>query len=171
MSALCAFVVCLHLVNVSSAAPALVADAKRQLVATYDAIGVDVGWSDEPGSILLILRDDEPRDLRRPAHPILGVAIHGAQGSPAAYVFYRRAAEQADCHGVSRAVVIAATMAHEVGHLLLPSAGHAAVGLMRASWDDEEFFSAARGDLRFLPGEAALLRVSALRVHDRARGR
>ena len=158
MPALCAFAVCLHLVNVSSAPAALVADAQRQLVATYRAIGVDVGWSDEPGSTLLILRDDEPGGLRRPAHPLIGLAIHGAQGTPAAYVFYRRAADEADRHGVSCAAVLAATMAHEVGHLLLPSSAHALVGLMRASWDVEEFLSAARGELRFLPGEAASIR-------------
>jgi hypothetical protein len=159
MSALCAFVVCLHLVNLSSAPAALVAEAQRQLVATYDAIGVDIGWSDESGSTLLILRDDEPGSLRRPGHPMLGVAIHGAQGSPAAYVFYRRAAEQADRHGVSRTAVLAATMAHEIAHLLLPSAHHAAAGLMRASWDVEEFVSVARGELRFLPVEAAWIRA------------
>ena len=158
MPALCAFAVCLHLVNVSSAPAALVGEAQRQLVATYDAIGVDVGWSDEPGSTLLILRDDEPGGLRRQARPMLGVAIHAAQGTPAAYVFYRRAAEEADRHGVPRAAVLAATMAHEIAHVLLPSAHHAAVGLMRASWDHEEFASAARGELRFLPVEAAWIR-------------
>jgi len=158
MSALCAVAVCLHLVNVSSAPPAVVVEAQRQLVATYDAIGVPVGWSDEPGSILLILRDDEPGALRRPSRPMLGVALHAALGSPAAYVFYRRAVEQADRHGVPAVVVIAATMAHEIAHLLLPSPDHAAVGLMRASWDVEEFLSAARGELRFLPREAASIR-------------
>ncbi len=158
MSALCAFAVCLHLVNVSSAPAELVAAAQRLLVATYDAIGVHVGWSDEPGSTLLILRDDEPGGLRRPARPMLGIAIHAAQGSPAAYVFYRHAAEQADRHGVPRAAVLAATMSHEIAHLLLPSGNHSAVGLMRASWDVEEFVSAARGELRFLPVEAATIR-------------
>jgi len=159
MPALCAFAVCLHLVNVSSAPAALVAEAQRQLVATYGAIGVNVAWSDEPGSTLLILRNDEPGGLRRPAHPMLGVAIHAAQGTPAAYVFYRRAAELADRHGVSCAAILSATMAHEIAHVLLPSANHAAIGLMRASWDVEEFVSAARGELRFLPVEAASLRA------------
>jgi hypothetical protein len=163
MPALCAFAVCLHLVNVSSAPAVLVSEAQRQLVATYGAIGVHVRWSDEPGSTLLILRDDEPGSLRRPARPMLGVAIHAAQGSPAAYVFYRRAVEQADRHGVPCAAVLAATMAHEIGHLLLPSTHHAAVGLMRASWDVEEFVSAARGELRFLPVEAASIRARIVR--------
>jgi len=159
MSALCAFAVCLHLVNVSSAPSSVVAEAQRELVATYEAIGVPVGWSDEPGSILLILRDDEPGALRRPARPMLGVAIHAALGSPAAYVFYRRAVEQADRHAVPPAVVIAATMAHELAHLLLPAADHAAAGLMRGSWDVEEFLSAARGELRFQPRDAASIRA------------
>jgi hypothetical protein len=163
MSALCAFAVCLHLVNVSSAPPSVVVEAQRQLVATYHAIGVPVGWSDEPGSILLILRDDEPGALRRPAHPMLGVAIHAPLGSPAAYVFYRRTVEQADRHGVPRAAILAATMAHEIAHLLLPSPNHTASGLMRPSWGVEEFINAARGALGFLPGEAASIRAYSLR--------
>jgi hypothetical protein len=158
MSALCAFAVCLHLVNVSSAPPAIVGEAQRQLVATYERIGVSVGWSDDPGSMLLIVRDDEP------AHPTtLGVALHAALGSPAAYVFYRRAVEQADHHGVPTVVVIAATMAHEIAHLLLPLPDHAAVGLMRASWGVDEFLSAARGELRFLPREVSSIRASIAR--------
>jgi hypothetical protein len=163
MPAICAFVLCVHLVNVSTASPALIAEAQRQLVSTYESIGVDVRWTDEPGSFLLVLRDDEPGDLRRPSHAILGVAIQAAEGSPAAYIFFRRAAEQADRYSVPRAVVVASTMAHEIGHLLLQDGHHAGAGLMRASWDYEEFVSAAHGRLRFLPAEAASIRAHVVR--------
>lgn len=159
MSPACLLAICLHIVNVSSASPATIVDAQHQLDATYESIGVPLRWSDEPGSLLIIVRDDEPGMLRAAANPVLGVAIHAAQGSPAAYVFYRRAAEQADRYGVPRAVVVAAAMAHEIGHLLLPTSRHADTGLMRACWAYEEFVSAARGQLHFSAGEAASIRT------------
>jgi hypothetical protein len=159
MSPACLLAICLHLINVSGASPATIVDAQHQLDATYESIGVPVRWSDEPGSILIVVRDDEPGTLRDATKPVLGVAIHAAQGSQAAYVFYRRAAEQADRYSIPRAVVVAAAMAHEVGHLLLPSPRHADAGLMRGCWDYEEFVSAARGTLRFSPDEAASIRA------------
>lgn len=159
MSPACLLAICLHVVNVSSASPATIVDAQRQLDATYESIGVPIRWSLEPGSILIVVRDDEPGRLRDAAKPVLGVAIHAAQGSPAAYVFYRRSVEQADRFGVPRAVVVAAAMAHEIGHLLLPTPQHADTGLMRGCWDYDEFLRAARGTLRFSADEAASIRA------------
>jgi hypothetical protein len=159
MPTLCALAVCVHLINVSAAPPALVADAQRQLTGMFTAIGVELRWTDAPGSILLVLRDDEPGELHRASQPILGAAVHASQGTPAAYVFIRRAAEQADLHAVARAAILACAMAHEIAHLLLPASGHARSGLMRGCWDDEEFVQAARGDLRLLPNEAASIRA------------
>lgn len=141
----------------------MLAEAQRQVVTTFESIGVHVRWTDEDGSVPLVVRDDEPGNLRRPARPLLGVALYAAQGSAAVYVFYRRAAEQADRFGVPRAAVVASTMAHEVGHLLLPDREHAATGLMRGCWDYGEFDSAARGDLRFTPAEASSIRMRLLR--------
>ena len=163
MSLACLLAVCLHVVNVSSASPATIVEAQHELDATYESIGVPLRWSDEPGSILIVVRDDEPGALRDAARPVLGVAIHTAQGSLAAYVFYRRAAEQADRYGVPRAVVVGAAMAHEMGHLLLPTPRHADTGLMRGCWDYEEFVRAAQGRLRFSADEAASIRAQIAR--------
>jgi len=159
MSPACVLALCLHLVNVSSASPATIVEAQHLLDATYKSIGVPLRWSDEPGSILIVVRDDEPGTLRDATKPVLGAAIHAAQGSPTAYVFYRRATEQADRYVIPRAVVVAAAMAHEVGHLLLPTPQHADTGLMRGCWDYEEFVNAARGTLRFSAEEAASIRA------------
>lgn len=90
-----------------------------------------------------------------------------------AYVFYDRIEHIAQTYlnpshkpgtdDMYTVIVLAHAMAHEIGHLLLPSADHAVLGLMRASWDAEAFLSAARGDLRFLPGEAASIRAQITR--------
>jgi|SRR5579871_126047 len=159
MPTACLLAVCLHLVNVSSASPATVAAAEHDVAAMYASIGVPIRWTDDADAMLLIVRDDEPGTLRRASQPILGVAIRAAQGSPAAYVFYRRAAAQAERDSVPAATVIAAAMAHEIGHLLLPASGHAHRGLMRACWDHDDLVNAARGDLRFSPEQAASIRA------------
>lgn len=159
MSTACALAVCLHLINVSGASSAVVFDAQRQLEATFESIAVHVRWTDEPGAILVVVLDDEPGALRLTPQPILGVCIRAAQGSPAAYVFDRRAEEQAHRYGIPHAAVLAAAMAHEVGHVLLPTSKHAERGLMRAYWNDEEFRRAARGVLGFSSEEAASIRT------------
>jgi hypothetical protein len=72
-------------------------------------------------------------------------------------------------------MVFACTLAHELGHVLMPGHTHAPEGLMRASWRREELQRADQGQLQFTPEEVARIRsstyvVSALRrtVHDPA---
>jgi hypothetical protein len=157
----CAVAICLHLVNVSSASPALIVASQRELTMTLESIGVPIQWTDSPRALLLIVRDEEPGTLHRTPKPVLGAAIHAAQGALAAYVFYLRAVEQADRHQIPAAVVVAAAMAHEIGHLL--GTAHADRGLMRGCWEYEEFVQAARGDLHFSPQQAASIRAQFLR--------
>lgn len=58
-----------------------------------------------------------------------------------------------DALKVAEPVLAAYTLAHEVGHLLLPSVGHAPSGLMRARPDRFDWERAKRGALRFRPAE------------------
>ena len=159
MAASCVLALCLHLINVSSAPAAAIAAAEGELTAIYQTIGVPIRWTESEGAMLLIVRDEESGALRHSAQPIMGVAIHAAQGAPAAYVFYRRAQEQASVHAVPVAIVLAATMAHEVGHLMLPDGRHSDRGLMRGCWAYEEFLEAAHGNLQFSPDQAATIRA------------
>jgi hypothetical protein len=59
-------------------------------------------------------------------------------------------------------------MAHELGHLLLGSNGHASQGIMRPRWQHEELVKAAMGTLVFTPEQAQ--RMSA-RVRVGTRGK
>jgi hypothetical protein len=162
MAAALAVVVSLRLFNISAATPALIEEAQRAFSQIYAVIGVGVEWSADPSALLIIIRDDEPADLRRAARPVLGVAIHAAERPSVAYVFYRRAISQGDLHGVSPAIVLASAMAHEVGHILLPAGAHGRDGLMRECWDHSDFVRAAAGQLRFSPGEGSSIRASTL---------
>jgi hypothetical protein len=162
MPIIVAVAVSVRLFNISSASPAIVEEAQRIFSRIYAAIDVDIAWTDGPSTLLLIVRDEEPGDLRRASEPILGAALHTPNGSQVAYVFYRRVADQAERYSIAAAAVLASTMAHEVGHLLLPTPDHARDGLMRACWDYAEFLRAANGQLRFSAGEGTLIRDYAL---------
>jgi hypothetical protein len=101
----------------------------------------------------------ETGDLRRSEKQVMGAALRTPGGTALAYVFYRRVEAEAERYGVSSGLVLACAIAHELGHLLLPDALHAASGLMRACWSRDEFTRAEQGRLRFLPDDVARIRA------------
>ena len=108
--------------------------------------------------IRVILLPYETGELQRRPKAVMGAALRTGQGTRLAYVFPRQVERQADHFGASRTLVLACAIAHEIAHLLLPTGGHSDLGLMRASWDRDDFGRAERGQLRFSAEEAALLR-------------
>jgi hypothetical protein len=66
--------------------------------------------------------------------------------------------------------ILAAVMAHEIGHLLL-GGDHSPTGIMRAKWTRRELLMAGRGQLEFTPEQSVLIRdeVAARRAHADAR--
>jgi hypothetical protein len=163
----------LQLHNFAGAPPAIVDKAERELTRVYDDIGVHVEWdgardrhADARGAIRIILVAHDAGDLRRTPHTVMGATMWTDHGTPAVYVFYRRVEAEAERHGVSTALVLACALAHEVGHVLMPEGGHSREGLMRAFWNGDDFHSADRGQLRFIPEQAALLRHAAIAPRD-----
>jgi hypothetical protein len=60
-------------------------------------------------------------------------------------------------------LVLGATMAHEIGHLLLGPKAHSRRGIMSARIRCEELRQASRGELRFEPAEAQRLQAEVAR--------
>jgi len=58
----------------------------------------------------------------------------------------------------ARGIVTGHLMAHEIGHLLLPTPAHAAAGIMKAQLDSRDWGQAVRGVLRFSEKESDLIR-------------
>ena len=54
---------------------------------------------------------------------------------------------------IDLATLLAFTMAHEMGHRLLPAPSHAIAGIMRADWGGQEFRDIADHSLRFTPAQ------------------
>ena len=61
---------------------------------------------------------------------------------------------------VDTSLLTGRAMAHELGHLLLGTSGHAAAGLMRAFWSDETLRSWSSADWELLPSEVEAIRHS-----------
>jgi len=154
----------LTLTNVSGAPRSTVERAQTEVARLFRAIGVDVAWGrrssmTDPAAIHVVLTPFESGFLERRLRPVMGAAIETDGGLAIAYVFYRRVEVEARQYGSSEALVLACAIAHEVAHLLLPGRAHSALGLMRASWDRDDFGRAERGQLRFSDEEAALIRA------------
>ncbi len=63
-----------------------------------------------------------------------------------------------DCRHADPAIVLAHTIAHEIGHLLLPDARHTASGVMRATLGPMDWQRASRGGLQFGQTELKLMK-------------
>jgi hypothetical protein len=163
-----ALAVVLQINNVVGAPGANLERAQQEVTRLYRRIGVDVTWiaSDAPHAaarraIRVVLVADEAGDLRRRQTPVMGSAVVTDQGTQIAYVYYRQIESQARQYDLSVAMILASAIAHEVAHLLLPTAQHSPAGLMRACWARDDFYRAEQGQLLFSTEEASLIRARA----------
>ena len=78
----------------------------------------------------------------------------------AVYVFNDEVTGFSNVHRMDAALVMGTVIAHEVGHVLLHREGHPAEGLMRASWDANDWQRAAMGFLLFSSDDAVTIRAT-----------
>jgi hypothetical protein len=155
-----------HLSNFSGAPITVVRTAQEEVTRVYANIGVSVEWHEpsepQPGprpAIRIVLLPLETGSLRASEKTVMGSAVRTPGGNAIAYVYYRRVQDEAVRYQVSPELVLACTIAHELGHLLMPiSGGHSPDGLMRACWSRDEFHRAELGQLHFRPAEADRIR-------------
>lgn len=96
-------------------------------------------------------------------HAVLGDAILPQDQGPAqlATIYAAAVANTALRSGTPMATLLGRATAHEIGHLLLGTGGHANGGLMRAKWSWQDLQRAARHveDWDFSRAEAATIRL------------
>lgn len=115
-----------------------------------------------------------PRSMARPYSRKtneLGFTAQPADGGFAlhAMIFFDRVQDLAHSSGRSERVLLAHTMAHEIGHALLGMGSHSRQGIMKDFWGPREIRAAAQGRLSFSSGEAARMRSRLTRRHQARR--
>jgi len=83
----------------------------------------------------------------------------GGKPTTEGFIFYQRVVDLARSGYVHEQEVLAAVMAHEIGHMLLGSSSHSISGVMKSAWNREELELARMGLLRFTPSQSTLIRA------------
>jgi hypothetical protein len=141
------------------------ARAKRDVARIYRDGSIGVIWMDptapEPAGNFVIRLLIRPRAVNA-SKPLMGIAIGDADEiSGSAFVFYDRVIRTALEQRQDVARILAYTMAHEMGHILLPFPAHSPLGIMRAAWDTGDLRLIASGSLAFTAEQQAAIRVKA----------
>ncbi len=95
---------------------------------------------------------------------VLGFALGSREGYGGfvASVFFDRIENLTAKGGIPESHLLAVVSAHELGHLLLPSAGHAAEGIMRGQWNYDDLRPVRSGYLLFRPEQQKLMKDNVL---------
>jgi hypothetical protein len=149
--------------NDARAEQRLVDNAKAEVTRLYALIDVDLIWVTEVPIpeiplhvICLVIQEPDGKSLPESA---LGVTPAGlGHRGVLAYVFLRRIERASRRFKARIDFVLAVTISHELGHMLMPDGPHTKNGLMRAEWRDVDFDSASTGYLRFSHESADLIR-------------
>ena len=86
----------------------------------------------------------------------MGFAPFGA-GGRIVYVLDAQIDAATSFYRVDKAAVLAAVIAHELGHLILPPHAHSPNGLMRPDWNAADFSAVEQGAMRFPSSQAKQL--------------
>ena len=136
-----------------------VAAAQKQVTHIYADAGIDIVWVTSDARITIALISRDQADLMHQITDAMGYApASGAEGGRFAYVLNHRVDEVSAGYRSARTIVLGVALAHEIGHLLLPSKPHSSTGLMRKNWGQPDFRVASRGELLFTPEQARAMR-------------
>ena len=124
----------------------------------FAEIGVRIDWlphtrdCDAIEGIVVSLSDETPA-TKYPgawayARPYEGIHIE---------VFYDRMQKKMGNAGAPR--LLAYVLAHEITHILQGVDRHSETGIMKAFWDEGDYFDMGRGRLKFTPSDIRLIRL------------
>jgi hypothetical protein len=151
-----------------NAAP--LARAQHLVSRMYATIGVRTDWLDAsrplddrtaaspcgPTDLTIIVLTPEMANRRGVPGAVVGyAAVTPGEAGRVAFVIYDRIRDIARRADADVVQVMGTVMAHELGHLLLPSGSHSGGGLMRGHWATTDF---RRRDLQFSITQAEEIR-------------
>jgi hypothetical protein len=112
-------------------------------------------------TVQLIIQPNLRMAGHRPSKFLMGAAPRTSRDcGGSVYVFLDQIAEFSSVQRIDPALAMGTVIAHEVGHHLLRQHGHSAEGVMRSSWDSNDWRRAARGFLLFSSDDAATIRAT-----------
>ena len=158
--------------------------ARRELTEIFEAMRVSTQWQDTTG------RENRPSDCvyslkifilgpsgEAAARNQLALGFSSANRSDdqrgAAYVIYPRIEkfvrthDNANQRGRRLGQVLAHAIAHEIGHILLSTSTHSQTGIMRASWQDDEYKLMVAGQLGFTAMQTEVMRSKLAKSQER----
>jgi hypothetical protein len=133
--------------------------ARARVSRLYASHGIRVVWvADRPQLTLVLLSRQGGQQMHQVFDAIGYAPASGADNGRIAYVLQHRVERIARGYGTEQAVVLAGALAHELGHLLLPSKPHARTGLMSVAWNQADFRKMRERQLRFTDDQAGQIR-------------
>jgi hypothetical protein len=133
-----------HIENYARVPPEVVRAAQDQLAHVYDAAGVTVESSAEPGHSrcaprltvhVMLLTGSRADRYIKDAHVARRVVAQASSEARRVYVLWDRLGGPADHPAVARGDALGLVMAHELGHVLLPARRHSKNGIMQQHYD------------------------------------
>jgi len=150
--------VTLQVQNRAHVADDVLAQAQAEVTRIYARAGVNAVWAN-PAQVRVIILTREASDLVNPIKDAMGFAPGSeVRRGRVAYILAYRVDDEAQAHGMDRAALLGAAMAHEVGHLLLSINAHSKTGIMRADWNEEDFRRASVKQLFFTAEQGTQIR-------------
>jgi hypothetical protein len=142
------------------------ANTRGQIEAIFLDAGIAVTWrtarrsteASDPFQVTVLLRKQDAGWTPK-RRPVMGVALASDARRGVTSVYYNSIAGVARTYSQPVVVLLAITIAHEIGHLLLPAPAHASEGIMRADWEGDDLRHAAMQPLGFTAEQAASMRM------------
>lgn len=165
--------VTIRIYDYASMSPTPIEQAQEYVTALYAQIDVHIVWAEtlrpharrgrvcerDPGELVInILPPAMSRRMDLTNVTLGHAAVTPFDGGTIAYVLFDRITDVASTSNASAADVLAVVMAHELGHLLLPSGSHSPTGLMRPTWNPNDFRAHNRQQWQFTSAQADAIR-------------
>ena len=135
--------------------------ARAAAVKVFSAAGVQLILWRNAALTVVLLSADGGRRMHQVAEAMGYAPSSGGEGGRIAYVLSDRVEQLSRTRGTDMAAVLGVALAHELGHLLLPSNVHTMAGLMRKDWTRRDFQNVRDGLPLFTPEQATDVRVIA----------
>ena len=157
--------VTVRLRNDAGISESVIALARAAAVKVFSAAGVQLIFVPRtPHLTLVLLSADGGRRMHQVAEAMGYAPSSGGQGGRIAYVLSDRVEQLSHTRGTDMAAVLGVAVAHELGHLLLPSHAHSETGLMRKEWNRRDFRNAWNELPLFTPEQVRDLRGIAAKL-------